>query len=867
MSERRKQEEEKREETQVQQPTLMQGPGGGRPGPPGMFVGKAKLEYPRGVLWRWIFGYLGRYKWQWILFAVLILVGTFAMSMTSVISKSVINDGIGAHNMQVLGTLTLLYITITIATAITSYFGTYGMGKVGQNIIFNIRSDLIGKLQHMSMGYFDKKLSGDIISITTNDVDQLNLLVGGQLVNIIRGIVAIAMIFVAMFILNPMLALVSTIVFPVYLVMMTLFKRMTSGVFKKIRKSMSAVTSSIQENVAGAKVVQAFGQEKKAASEFDRVNQENYEIGFKMRKMISTFFPLIGFVSQFLVAFVLFIGGTSQINGIVFLGVAITAGDLIPFIGLLSQFFEPFMSLIQFQQVIESAMAASDRIYGLLDEEAELPDPESPQPLPTSMDVALVNVSFGYRFSENGKNGKNNKNGKNDKKQDAAQAAPPGAAGEMKIPPFMRKRLEEFMSKLPEPYKTFLKENVGKIPPAVRQELMPALMGQSPEQAGPIIDDVLARNGYAVKGSSRAAEHPELKTTFDSTAAQPVGAGMPGGQGMPGMEGMAPPRAMIVQMAKNLAKTLDPKAAMGGSQGMGGEGGGAMGGGMGGGGMGGSPKEMLKMLASMPIPQDLLDELPDVVKKAIAEEKVMMEREASSGFVLRGVEAKIPAGSTVAIVGETGAGKTTFIKLLSRFYDVIEGSVHIGGIDVRDLKKDELRRAIGMVPQDSYLFMGTIRENILYGLKDDTPEAEQRMVDIAKFLGLHNFIEKLPEGYDTMLKENASNISIGQRQLIAFARALMTNPPILILDEATSSVDPYTETLIQDALDKAREGRTTIIIAHRLSTIKNADWIFVLDKDKKGIVEQGTHDDLLKAGGRYKKLLDMQQKDIAQSVA
>lgn len=643
---------------------------------------------------------------------------------------------------------------------------------------------------------------------------------------------------------------------------------------------MSAVTSSIQENVAGAKVVQAFGQEKKAASEFDRVNQENYEIGFKMRKMISTFFPLIGFVSQFLVAFVLFVGGTSQISGIVFLGVAITAGDLIPFIGLLSQFFEPFMSLMQFQQVIESAMAASDRIYGLLDEEAELPDPDSPQPLPTSMDVALVNVSFGYRFNESGKNGMKNKNGKNGKQQDNAQAESPGTAGEMKIPPFMRKRLEEFMSKLPEPYKTFLKENVGKIPPAVRQELMPALMGQPPEQAGPIIDDVLARHGYTVKGSSRATEHPELKTTFDSAAAQPTGAGtpgqgppagagMPGGQGMsgmPGMEGMTPPREMIILMAKNLAKMIAPKAGMAAGQGMGGEGGGMGGGGMGG-GMGGNPKEMLKMLASMPIPQDLMDELPDVVKKAIAEERIMAQREASVGFVLKDVEAKIPAGSTVAIVGETGAGKTTFIKLLSRFYDVNEGSVRIGGIDVRELKKDELRRAIGMVPQDSYLFMGTIRENILYGIKDDTAEAEQHMVDIAKFLGLHNFIEKLPEGYDTVLKENASNISIGQRQLIAFARALMTNPPILILDEATSSVDPYTETLIQDALDKAREGRTTIIIAHRLSTIKNADWIFVLDKDKKGIIEQGTHVDLVKAGGKYKKLLDMQQKDIAQSAA
>ena len=136
------------------------------------------------------------------------------------------------------------------------------------------------------------------------------------------------------------------------------------------------------------------------------------------------------------------------------------------------------------------------------------------------------------------------------------------------------------------------------------------------------------------------------------------------------------------------------------------------------------------------------------------------------------------------------------------------------------------------------------------------------MLKISKFLGLHNFIEALPDKYETKLKENASNISIGQRQLIAFARALMTDPIILILDEATSSVDPYTETLIQDALDKAREGRTTIIIAHRLSTIKNADWIYVLGKEKLGIMEQGTHEDLIKLGGKYKKLLDMQKSDI-----
>jgi ATP-binding cassette subfamily B multidrug efflux pump len=246
-----------------------------------------------------------------------------------------------------------------------------------------------------------------------------------------------------------------------------------------------------------------------------------------------------------------------------------------------------------------------------------------------------------------------------------------------------------------------------------------------------------------------------------------------------------------------------------------------------------------------------------------------MEHEAMIGYILKHVSLKINEGKTIAIVGRTGAGKTTFIKLTCRFYDVTNGKVLIDGVNVKDLDKRNLRSLIGLVPQDSFLFTGTIRENLLYGNNDENQSSEkkelmeEKMIDVSKFLGLHNFIETLPKKYDTKLKENASNISIGQRQLIAFARALIQDPKILILDEATSSVDPYTESLIQDALDRAREGRTTIIIAHRLSTIKNADWIVVLDQDKKGIVEQGTHQQLIaKKDGIYKHLLDMQFKDI-----
>ena len=275
-----------------------------------------------------------------------------------------------------------------------------------------------------------------------------------------------------------------------------------------------------------------------------------------------------------------------------------------------------------------------------------------------------------------------------------------------------------------------------------------------------------------------------------------------------------------------------------------------------------SPQSILRMLASISIPPEIYQQIPKNVKNAIDEQKILIQHEQSKGYILRDLTLKIPAGATIAIVGKTGSGKTTLIKLLARFYDVNNGKILIDDVNIREVRKKDLRNLIGIVPQDTFLFTGTIRENLLYAFDDPSPEIEKKMIEVSKFLGLHNFIETLHKRYDTKLKENASNISIGQRQLIAFARALITDPKILILDEASSSVDPYTETLIQDALNKARKGRTTIIIAHRLSTIKNADHIIVLSADKKGIIEQGDHETLLSLNGIYKRLLEMQHRDI-----
>ncbi len=221
--------------------------------------------------------------------------------------------------------------------------------------------------------------------------------------------------------------------------------------------------------------------------------------------------------------------------------------------------------------------------------------------------------------------------------------------------------------------------------------------------------------------------------------------------------------------------------------------------------------------------------------------------------VITDFSATVRPGQTVAIVGPTGAGKTTMVKLLMRFYDVDSGAIRIGGHDVREFDRDDLRSMVGMVLQDTWLFKGTIRENIRYGKLDATDEEVEAA---AKAAFADHFIRTLPGGYDMEINEDASNISQGQRQLLTIARAILADRRMLVLDEATSSVDTRTEELIQRAMDRLMEGRTSFVIAHRLSTIRNADLILVVQHGN--IVEQGTHAELLECGGAYADLYNSQ---------
>jgi ATP-binding cassette subfamily B protein len=256
---------------------------------------------------------------------------------------------------------------------------------------------------------------------------------------------------------------------------------------------------------------------------------------------------------------------------------------------------------------------------------------------------------------------------------------------------------------------------------------------------------------------------------------------------------------------------------------------------------------------------DVLDEEPEVVDEPGALElprirgHVRLEA-LRFGYgdgpeVLHRLDLDVPAGTTVALVGHTGAGKSTIAKLLARFYDPREGRVSIDGHDLRDVTQASLRRQLGIVPQEGFLFAGTVHENIAFGRAE---ASEEEVIAAAQAVGAHDFIADLEDGYATEVQERGSRLSLGQRQLVAFARALLADPRILVLDEATSSVDIGTERRIELALRRLLAGRTAFIIAHRLSTIRRADVIVVIEEGR--IVEHGSHDELVSRGGRYRSL-------------
>jgi ATP-binding cassette, subfamily B, multidrug efflux pump len=510
--------------------------------------------------------------------------------------------------------------------AIASRGQVYQVGSIGQSLLASMRARIFDRLQHLPLGFFDRRPVGDLMSRVTNDVDTLNQLFSQGLTQLLGSLFSLIGIVVAMLFLDWNLALACFAIIPIMLLLTSSFARRARRAFRLTRETVGDVTAGVQEDIVGVREAQAFNRTDENIARFRRRNAANRDANVQAVAITSAFAPTIDLLSTLATALVIGYGGY-----LVFAG-SLSIGILTAFLIYVQQFFRPIQLASQVYTQAQAALAGAERIYNILDEE-----PEDLQDAP-KLGAASGRISF---------------------------------------------------------------------------------------------------------------EH----VTF----------------------------------------AYDP----------------------------GNP-------------------------------------------VLHDVDFRVEPGMTVALVGPTGAGKTTIASLIPRFYDATQGRVLIDGRDVRELARKDLRANIGIVLQEPFLFSGTIAENIGYGRSGDPLEATREEVEAAaSVVNADDFITSLPEGYDTVLGEGGGALSQGQRQLLSFARAILTDPRILILDEATSNIDTRTEATIQRALAKLLEGRTSIVIAHRLSTIRNADLILVIERGS--IAERGSHATLIEKNGLYADLYRRQFREPVPS--
>lgn len=584
---------------------------GMRGGPPGMPMSKAKPKNMAHTLRR-IWHYLSHYRTG----LLGVFVATLGATLLSLVAPYLIGHALDAYIIpqQYDGLLQLCFVLLGAytGTAALTWLQQHLIVKSSQYTVRDMRRDLFARLQKLPLRFFDSKTHGELMSRTTNDVENVSSTLSQSVTQLMSSIIMLVGTLAIMLYLNLWLTLLSMVTIPLVMLFTKKIAGFTRQFFTGQQQSLGELNGFIEETVSGQKVVQVYRREQRAAEQFDDINTKLTDVSIKAQIYSGTIGPFMNVFNNFSFALIAAVGGWMVFRDWT------TVGIVVSFLNYSKQFQRPLNELANQFNLLQSAVAGAERVFEMMDTGSEYEGDGTKALTEVRGEVSFNHVSFGYT------------------------------------------------------------------------------------EGVPILTNV-------------------------SLSAKP--------------------------------------------------------------------------------------------------------------------------GQTIALVGPTGAGKTTIINLLTRFYDINAGSITLDGVDIRDLDKDSLRSKLGIVLQDAYVFTGTIRENIRYGRLDAT---DAEIEAAARLANAHSFIHKLPQGYNTMLSGSGSNLSQGQRQLLTIARAVLANPAVLILDEATSSIDTRTEMHIQAAMRTLMQGRTSFVIAHRLSTIREADQIIVVGGG--GIMERGTHDELLEQQGFYYSL-------------
>lgn len=555
---------------------------------------------------------------HWVIFALLLVLGLTSFDLYRPMLVGDAIDTFGANgDYDVIIATAIKYAVVLALSFAFNIAQTWILQKTGQNIILQIRKDLYRHIQSLGSRYFDITPVGKLVTRVTNDVEALNEMYSGILVQLFRNIVKIVGLAGVMLMLDVRLAAISFVLMPLVIGLTVLCQKIARNIYRLYRTRLTDINTFLSEHLSGMKIIQIFGRQERKFEEFHDKNTKLYKAFYREMLMYAVFRPLIYILSILSLMIVLWFGSRNVFDEI------ISVGTLYIFSNYIRSFFDPIQELAEQFSTLQSSIASAEKIFTVMDEDEFIPEVENPK----QPDKIIGKIEFDHVwFAYDGKN-----------------------------------------------------------------------------------------------------------------------------------------------------------------------------------------------------------------------------------YVLKEVSFVINPGEKVAFVGATGAGKSSILNLIGRYYDIQKGHIYIDGIDIRQLSKKQLRSAIGQMQQDVFIFEGDVAYNIRLNDNDITDE---QVKEAAEYVNASHFIEKLPQGYHEPVTERGATFSAGERQLLSFARTLAHNPSILVMDEATANIDTETEILIQEALEKLMDGRTTIMVAHRLSTIQHADCIMVMHKGR--ICERGTHRELLEQDGIYRKLYELQ---------